>query len=155
MNTLNQKASQAIASLGVVVESEKWWDTNRNKLVKQAKRYKHTHHFDEGGGEVFGRSYTKNTPAPNLQELLTASPAIGEKLGWKEMCTDCATSFTQSIIDCGVYKGAVVYNCGCGADVDPYKEEGYVVQTHRLTDIYLQDGMEGVSDEIIRLIGNK
>ena len=71
-------------------------------------------------------------PAPNLQELLLALPEIGEKLGW-----DVYTK---------------VFVSGAGFSRSGKTEEYHA---HHLLDIFLEKGMEGVSEEIIGLVENK
>ncbi len=101
MNTLNLQASKAIQALGVRVPTQQFWyndyDENVCLIIKNGK---------ELDGKIVA-------PAPNLQELFTILPEIGEKLGWDTL--------------------------------DP----------HTLLDIFLEKGMSGVSEEIIRLVENK
>ena len=66
--TLNLKASQAIASLGIECESEKWW-----------MKYKNEKEFITRYPELFSDSL-KITKTINLQELFSALPDIALKI---------------------------------------------------------------------------
>ena len=69
--TLSLEASQAIASLGIECESEKWWMKNPfNGTIFISREH-----------ETFDPSW-RIAKTMNLQELLALLPAIGEKLGW-------------------------------------------------------------------------
>lgn len=127
MNTLNKEASKAVDDLGVEVLSE-------NHLFWAVPRGGSNYELLSGGTpyQTISGSYT----ALNLQELILVLPAIGEKLGWKEWMTDklpcCPTCH-------GKYSHMRTETAMC----------------HHLLDIFLTDGMEGVSQEIIKLIEEK
>lgn len=132
-NVLNIEASKALAELGVEVESEKWWhflpDTMKNCIVLPSKFFDNAVH------------------ALNLQELFSALPEIGKKLGWGEEEWVCHGS-----IEC--IKGKKELHNPC---VFEEIEAGHIKHAHSLLDTYLSSGgdMEKVSAEIIRLIEGK
>ena len=74
-----------------------------------------------------------------LDELFTALPEIGEKLGWK---ASTETGFYRSCVS----------PAGQGFAQEMQSTSEY--HTHQLTDTYLQDGMSGVSEKVIKLLSN-
>ena len=83
-----------------------------------------------GPRNTFSENHGIAYPALLFSELLSALPEIGEKLGWKNIAEADATSM--------VYK------------TDSMPE--WLYNAHRLTDTYLQSGMEGVSEELTKLL---
>lgn len=130
--TLNLKASQAIASLGIECESEKWW----------------SHSF--GGGTFlhnkvgYSNMFINDYSALSFQELLALLSAIGEKLKWKK------NYFYANINAFG--QGEEYW---FGSD-DRNTKPQYEAIAHNLLETYLTNyDIRDVSAEIIKLINNK
>ena len=135
--TLNLEASQAIASLGIVCESESSWleDINGYRIERTKIVLTIIEGLISNGKKVSNKGFYL---APSLQELFSVLPAIGEKLEiYGTKCYACA--------GCN-------YNNLFQENGDPcIKHLGY-----ELLDIYLTNyDMEDVSVEIIRLIKEK
>ena len=135
MNTLNIKASELIAKLGVVVESEKFWDVPDvdNKLFEdtpdwQPRLYSQSE-WEESSSQDCNIPDSAMYRAPNFQELIQALP---------EIVKHCSIQFSNP-----EGKGYVGAKGRVLNDTDI---------AHRLLDILIEDGMNGVSKEIIRLI---
>ena len=77
--TLNLKASQAIASLGIECESEKLWIDNSEELLGIGTKEDYVLLDIKETNFI---SYSLSYNSYNLQELLALLPTIGEKLGW-------------------------------------------------------------------------
>jgi len=111
MKTTNLEASKAIASLGIEVESEKWWwydgiGWNIGSTVSMVI---------EEELETF-----EKYPAPNFQELILILPEIGEKLGWKELYNE--EGWYEEIVDVTSHKllNLLIANKGDMEEISQY-----------------------------------
>lgn len=126
---LNLEASKALSSLGVEVESEKWWFHKKTMGVDELCNSQKSVSLgfilanSNGGSDESIRAY-------NLQELFLALPAIGKKLGWNE---------EENL--------SRLRRMGWNSTPNAH--------THRLTDIFLKGKMPAVSESIINLIEKK
>lgn len=123
MQTLSLKTSKKLAELGVEVESEEMW------YIVDGKSYL----LPYGTCRM---NWTEKYPALSLQEIFTALPAIGEKLGWE----DSYVAFSATNADTGG-------TCS--------QWSGWKGIAHTLTDAYLANKMEGVDQELYTLLVNK
>ena len=139
--TLNLKASKAISALGVEVESEMWHEvTIGNTDVTHSNIV-----TDENKNLCENDIYLEFTQAYNLQELFSALPAIGEKMGVSSLPLGF-WEFTGSSYN----KRAGDYQIKTNVLWNEY-------HTHKIAQKYIQNdgGMDAVSAYLLELLYKK
>lgn len=159
---LSLKASKLLHDKGIEVESEKWWTLPEGKYVEVFMEMNPAYEDDELAPTksqltdnpdfygVYGEPVNK-IHAPSLQELFTALPAIGEKLGWdvgkvkKDLYEDSRGYYFDMS-----QNGERYIHVGHGKYLPKVREWENIA--HKILDTYLAGGMEQVSSYIVKLL---
>ncbi|KKL59617.1 hypothetical protein LCGC14_2213490 [marine sediment metagenome] len=140
--TLTKETSKKIAALGIEVETEKWWITEKAHDTTCLTWYSPEHDYID---VIDGYHYESNDiydviPAYTFSETLLALEAIGEKLGKHTACPICGAENIKI--------------CDCTKRNMELEEWVYWwhYHAHRLTDLFLDGGMKAVDAYIAGLL---
>ena len=133
--TITKQASEKIAKLGISLKTENYYCSDVGEIT-----------FSEDCKPFKKAICGKHLPLPNLQELFLALEEIGEKLGMRKAGNHCVSGDGCVENEGAMHEGICAWK---------YYETEWKETAHRLTDIFLENGMEGVSEEIINLISKK